>query len=135
MLGIPVVWTALAVLACAVFGFGTGWHYGGKNAKADCALMAQKAAQAAEALRKDIDTKDAAAALLQADLAAARAARRTVVTREVIRHAQTLPDPPACALDDARVRAINAAFGLDTNTGGQPAAVPAAQPARVRLPQ
>lgn len=93
MLGIPILWSALAILLAGAVGLGSGWHYGGKVVRAD--LDAAVAANAR--LRSDLDgvRRDCADAITKlkadaerrrkgADSAAKAAAEREASQRGLI---------------------------------------------------
>lgn len=83
MLGIPIIWSLLAVLLAGAIAGGTGWHYGGKvvAAERDAAIAANKQ------LGADIDAvrRECAAALA---VAKADAEKRRKAAQTAARAAQ-----------------------------------------------
>lgn len=128
---VPLSWMLIAFIAATLTAGGTGWHYGQKVCRADYAAAEMKRVKADEEARAVIAAKDREKAKLAAARAAKRQARQAMVEQETLKHVQTIPDPPECALDPERVRNINRAFGVDEpDTGGKAAAVSVTATAR-----
>lgn len=131
---LPLPYILFGMLIALAASFGAGWHYGGKQVKADWNAERVHIAQQSEQERTRIGAEDKKADVRAAKRNEQRQTTQQAVTQALIDHVQTLPDPSDCRLDVARVRNINAAFGVSADSGSQTATVPQTRPAPERQP-